>query len=72
MLSAAEKTKIILKRQGLTIADLATRLNISRQNLSNKLSRNNFNEKDIKAIADVLNCTVDIVFIDKQTNQSII
>lgn len=71
MLSVAEKTKIILNRQGLTIAQLADRLNMSRQNLSNKLSRNNFDEKDIKAIAEALNCSVDIVFTDKISSETI-
>lgn len=71
MLSVSEKTKIILNRQGLTIAQLADRLNISRQNLSNKLSRNNFDEKDIKAIARALNYNVDIVFTDKTSGETI-
>lgn len=71
MLSVAEKTKIILKRRGLIIGQLADSLNISRQNLSNKLSRNNFDEKDIKAIAEALNCNVDIVFTDKTTGEII-
>ncbi|NDO19427.1 helix-turn-helix transcriptional regulator [Lachnospiraceae bacterium MD329] len=71
MLSVAEKTKILLKRQGMTIAQLADKLNISRQNLSNKLTRNNFDEKDIKTIAEAINCDVDIVFTDKTTGEII-
>ena len=72
MLSVAEQTKIILKRRNMTIAQLADKLNVSRQNLSNKLSRNNFDEKDIKAIAEALGCNADIVFIDKSSGEKIL
>ncbi len=71
MLSVAEQTKILLKRRKMNIADLADKLNVSRQNLSNKLSRNNFDERDIKAIAEALNCDVDIVFTDKTTGEKL-
>ena len=72
MLSVAEQTKIILKRRNMTIAQLSDKLNVSRQNLSNKLSRNNFDEKDIKSIAAALGCNVDIVFIDKSSGEKIL
>lgn len=71
MLSVTEKTKIILKRKGLTVGDLAAILNVSRQNLSNKFSRNNLTENDIKAIANALNCNVDFVFTDKSTGETV-
>lgn len=71
MLSVAEKTKILLKRSGMTVAQLADALSISRQNLSNKLSRDNFDERDIKAIATALNCEVDIIFTDKSNGDTL-
>ena len=71
MLSVSEKTKILLKRNNMTVSRLAEALNISRQNLSNKLSRDNFDEKDIKAIADALNCDVDIIFTDKTNGNTL-
>ena len=55
----------------MTVAQLAELLNISRQNLSNKLSRDNFDERDIKAIASALNCDVDIVFTDKSSGDTL-
>ena len=55
----------------MTVSRLAEALNISRQNLSNKLSRDNFDEKDIKAIADALNCDVDIIFTDKTNGNTL-
>ncbi len=71
MLSVSEKTKILLKRNNMTVSQLADALNISRQNLSNKLSRDNFDEKDIKAIASALNCNVDIIFTDKSNGDTL-
>ena len=71
MLSVSEKTKILLKRNNMTISQLADALNISRQNLSNKLSRDNFDERDIKAIATALNCDVDIIFTDKSNGDTL-
>lgn len=56
-LTFGEKLKIILKRRKITITELAETLGTSRQNLSNKLSRDNFQEKEMIEIANALNCT---------------
>lgn len=55
-LSIGEKVKIVLDRRRMTITELAKSLGTSRQNLTNKFSRNNFSEKEIIAIADILDC----------------
>lgn len=55
-LSMGEKIKVILERRNMTITELAKRLCTSRQNLTNKFSRNNFSEKEISDIAAILNC----------------
>ena len=43
-LTMGEKIKIITDRRGITITGLAKQLGTSRQNLTNKFSRNNFSE----------------------------
>ncbi len=53
----------------MTVGDLADALGKSRQNMSNQLNRDNFQEEDLRKIADVLNCTVDVVFTDCEDNQ---
>ncbi|MBI9013186.1 MAG: helix-turn-helix transcriptional regulator [Clostridiales bacterium] len=63
ILSTSEKIKIICDRLGITYSELADRLNISIQNLSNKLSRNNFKEEDLKEIAKALGCEFESNFI---------
>lgn len=62
MLTVGEKIKIILKRKNLTLSELAVLINSSRQNLSNKMSRDNFSEKEIKEIAKALNIECEITF----------
>ena len=53
-LSFGEKVKVLLKRRNMTVTELAALLGTSRQNLTNKLSRDNFQEKEM---SQKLNCT---------------
>ncbi len=71
MLTTAEKIKVIMKRNNFTMTELANQLNCSRQNLSNKMSRNNFDERELTAIADVLGCELEINFINRATGEKI-
>jgi transcriptional regulator with XRE-family HTH domain len=54
----AEKIRILLvKRGNISEAELARRLGMSTTNLYNRLKRDNFTDKDLQRIAEVLNCT---------------
>ncbi|HAU5436519.1 TPA: helix-turn-helix transcriptional regulator, partial [Clostridioides difficile] len=55
-ISFGEKIKIILKRKNMTIGELAEKTGQTRQNLSNKFSRDNFSEKEIRKFAKILEC----------------
>lgn len=61
-LTFGEQVKIILSRKGMTIKELAeiiedrTGKKMSRQNLTQRLGRDNFQEQDMRLIADVLSC----------------
>ena len=65
-LSFGEQIKIILKRKGMTIQDLAelyesqTGQKMTRQNLSQRLKRDNFPEQDMHALAAMLGYQVSI------------
>ncbi len=61
-LKTSEKIRILCNRNNMTLGQLAEALNTSLQNLSNKLSRNNFNEKELIEIAKVLDCEYESVF----------
>lgn len=70
-LSTGEKIKIILSRQGKTIKELAEATGQSRQNLSNKMSRDNFTEKEIRVIAEALGCKYESSFTILETGETI-
>ena len=61
-LTTAEKIKLIMRRRGLTLGELADLTGQTRQNLSNKMSRDNFTEKEAQKIATALGCTARITF----------
>ena len=70
-LTLGEKIKIILNRRGLTMAQLAEQTGQSRQNMSNKMSRDNFSEKELYEIAKALDCTFEAGFIMNDTGEKI-
>jgi transcriptional regulator with XRE-family HTH domain len=70
-LSAAKKIKILLVEREMTLTELSKRLNKSLSTMSDKMTRDNFSEKDLKKIAEVLNYEYDIVFTDKDTGKTI-
>ena len=70
-LTAAEKIKIILRRKNMTSAQLADALGRSRQNLSNKMSRDNFSEKELREIAAAMGCEVEVKFTVTETGETV-
>lgn len=70
-ISMGEKIKIVLKRRNMTLGELAEQTSQSRQNLSNKMSRDNFSEKELATIADVLDCTYHAGFTMNDTGEEI-
>ena len=59
----AEKSRLAMKRLGMTLGDLAEATDQTRQNLSNKMTRGNFSEKDMEKIAAALGCNLEIRII---------
>lgn len=70
-MAMAEKVRILLVKRKITVTDLAKRLGMSQSNLSNKLSRDNFNEKELKEIAEALNCDLDMNFTLRDTGEQV-
>jgi len=70
-LTFGEKIKVIMGRRGVTITELAKKTGQSPQNMSNKLSRDNFSEKELKEIAAALCCTFEIIFKMNDTREEI-
>lgn len=70
-LSMSEKIKVVLNRRNMTLGELAEKTGQSRQNLSNKMSRDNFTEKDLRQIATALGCTYYAGFTMDDTGEHI-
>lgn len=62
-MSATTVIEDILKDKGKLKADLADELNITRQNLSNKINRDNFSSLELVEVADALN--MELILKDK-------
>ena len=65
-LTFGEQVKIVLGRKGMTIKELAetiekeTGKKMSRQNLTQRLGRDNFQEQDMRLIASILGCPLQL------------
>lgn len=62
-LTMGEKLRILIKRKKITISELAILTETTNQNLSNKLTRDNFSEKELQQIAEALGCKFEGFFI---------
>lgn len=60
---ASEKIRYVLIKQNVSIGELAERTGQSRQNLSNKLTRDKFSTQELEEIAAALGVTFDACFI---------
>jgi transcriptional regulator with XRE-family HTH domain len=69
--TAGEKIKVILGRRGMTLSELAEKTGQSRPNMSNKMSRDNFSERELKEIAVALDCTFETTFKMNDTGEEI-
>ena len=71
-MSLTEAIRIALvKRGNISESELARRMDISLQNLHNKMKRDNFTEEDLQEIASALGLRLEIRFIDPNTGEVI-
>lgn len=70
-LTFGEQVKIVLNRRGMTIKELAevieekTGKKMSRQNLTQRLNRDNFQEQDMRQIAEILGCPFQLSILSE-------
>ena len=67
-MSMAKKIKQLLIEKDTSITELAILLGTKPQNITNKLSRDNFTEKDLQKIALALNCQYEAKFLIKDNS----
>ena len=70
-ITMSEKIKILLGRRNMTLGTLAESTSQSRQNLSNKMARDNFTQDELKKIAEALGCKYKSTFVLLDTNEEI-
>ncbi len=77
-LTFGEQVKIILGRKGMTIKQLAEKIELhtgkpmSRQNLTQRLGRDNFQEKDMRLIAEILGCKFQLSIMEMESEKMIL
>lgn len=77
-LTFAEQVKLVLGRKNMTIKQLAeeieekTGMKMSRQNLTQRLGRDNFQEKDMRLIAEILECPFKLSILDAEEDQIVV
>jgi len=59
----AKKIKMLMVEKDLTLSELAEKMGTSQPNISNKLKRDNFNEKELNLIAEVLGVKYEANFV---------
>lgn len=75
-LTFGEQVKIVLGRKGMTIKELAetiekeTGKKMSRQNLTQRLGRDNFQEQDMRLIASILGCPFQLSIMSGEITES--
>lgn len=75
-LTFGEQVKIVLGRKGMTIKELAetiekeTGKKMSRQNLTQRLGRDNFQEQDMRLIASILGCPFQLSIMSGEIAES--
>ena len=73
MTNAAEYIKLCcVKKDDISLRQVAMKAGISPQNLSNKIAKNSFYLRDIENIANALDADLQIAFIDRATGKPII
>ena len=75
-LTFGEQVKIILSRKGMTIKELAEKMeeytgkSMSRQNMTQRLHRDNFQEQDMRLIAEILGCKFQLSIMEPEFMES--
>lgn len=62
-MTTSEQIRVLCVRTGVSLSELARRINQTPQNFSAKLKRNTVTQEELKQIASVLNATYEQYFV---------
>ena len=69
LITIGEKIKVIAKKKGYTMRQVAEQIGCTTQNMYLKMKRGNWTEADLKKYAEAIGCTYEVIFIDKDTGE---
>ena len=72
MINVQETIKILCVKRRMSITALAEKLGTTKQNLYNKMHRNNMKISELEKIMDVLNCNMEIIITDKTSKEKML
>jgi transcriptional regulator len=68
----AEQIRVLLVKEGnISEAELARRLGYTPANLNQKMKRDNFAEKELRRIAELMDCDLKLYFVRRKTGEEI-
>ena len=70
-MGTAGKIRVLLIKRNMKIKDLAESLGYRQRNFSNKLKKDDFSEKELRQIAEILDCEFEMTFTMKDTGEKI-
>lgn len=70
-MNLTEKIKVLLAYRNMNMKQLAKAMNVSQQNLSQRMQRGSFKEDELIRIAEICDATFEGVFTLNETKQRI-
>lgn len=64
-----ENLRLLLIKRNISKSELGRQLGISRQTMTTKLSKDNYNLKELIELSNILNCDIEVSFILKDTGE---
>lgn len=71
-MNVSEIIKIICIKRNTTIAELSVKMGFSKQNLFNKLYRNDMKVSDLEKVLAALDCELNISVLDKNSKDIVV
>jgi len=62
-MTTSEKIRVLCVRSGISLSELARRINQTPQNFNAKLKRNTLTQDELRQIAETLNATYEQYFV---------
>ena len=70
-LSNPERVKLMASRRGVTLAQIAGMLGMSRQGLNSRMKLDTLSADDMRKVAEFLGCTYKSVFVMNDTGEEV-